>query len=135
GGLAEQQRQPAPLGAAGDALDESARDEQDRGHEADAPGRGQAADEEGEDSHAQQGDDHHGFAADLVSEVAGDEPADRSRDETGGEGRERQERAGDSARIREEDLREDQRGRRAVEEEVVPFDRGADEAGSSQSSV
>src|SRR5699024_11694654 len=89
GGLAEQQRQPAPRGAAGDALDEPARDEQDRGHEADAPGRGQAADEEGEDSHAQQGDDHHGLAADLVSEVAGDEPADRPRDETGGEGRER----------------------------------------------
>ena len=37
--------------------------------------------------------------------------------------------------LREEDLREDQCGRCAVEEEVVPFDRGADEAGSSQSSV
>ena len=122
GGLAEQQRQPAPLGAAGDALDESASDEQDRGHDADAPRRWQAADEEGEDGHAQQGDDDHGFAADLVAEVAGDESADRSCDEAGGEGRERQECAGDPARIREEDLREDQCGRCAVEEEVVPLD-------------
>ena len=72
--------------------------------------------------------DEHRLAADAVAEVTEDDAAQRPRGEADGEGAERRQRADQRARAREEQLAEDQRGGGPVEEEVVPLDRGADEA-------
>jgi hypothetical protein len=70
-----------------EALDEAEHDQQDgRGHADGRVGR-QQADEEGGDAHHQQGHHQHGLAADLVAEVAEDDPADGPGDEPGGRGR------------------------------------------------
>ena len=71
----------------------------------------------------------HRLAADLVAVVADDDAADRPRDEPDGVGAEGGQRAHQRVEGGEEQAVEDQRRRRAVEEEVVPLDRGADEAG------
>jgi hypothetical protein len=73
-------------------------------------------------------------APDAIAEVAEDGGADRARhesDELSAEG-------GDDAvegvlPAREEQLREDESRRRSVEEEVVPLDRGADNAREGRS--
>ena len=88
----------------------------------------QAADQERRDAHDQQRRDEHRLAADAVAEVPEHDPADRPRREADRVGAERQQRADQRLRIREEQLAEHERGSRAVEEEVVPLDRGPDEA-------
>jgi hypothetical protein len=60
--------------------------------------------------------------------VAEDRGADRARKEADSVDGERLERAGQRVGLREEQLREDQAGDDAVEEEVVPLDGGADRA-------
>ena len=60
--------------------------------------------------------------------MADDDAADRAGDEADGVRAEREQRADERIERRKEQLVEDQRGGRAVEEEVVPLDRRADEA-------
>ena len=74
-------------------------------------------------------DDEHLLAADPVTEVTEDHAAERPGDEPDGVGAERQQRRVDRVGVREEQRAEDQRRGRAVEEEVVPLDGGADQAG------
>jgi hypothetical protein len=67
--------------------------------------------------------------ADAVAEVAEDDAAERPRGEADPVGGQREQRPRGRLGIGEEELVEDERGGRAVEEEVVPLDGGADEAG------
>ena len=60
--------------------------------------------------------------------MADDDAADRPRDEADGVGAEGGKRARQRVERGEEQAVEDERRRRAVEEEVVPLDRGADQA-------
>ena len=127
--LHRQQHRAAPLAADADALQDPQDHQQDRG--GDAPGRpaGQQAHQEGRDAHQHQRPHEGRLAADPVPVVAEDRGTDRPRpeaDELHGE-------RGQDPRVRrptgEEDLGEDQRGHRAVQEKVIPLDRGADRAG------
>jgi hypothetical protein len=120
---------PAPLAAEPQPLDDPEHHQQDgRGHADGGIGR-QQADEEGGDAHHQQGHHQHGLAAQLVAVVAEDDPADGAGDEPGGRGGEGQQRAGKRVGVGEEQLVEDQGRSRAIEEEVVPLQGGADQAG------
>jgi hypothetical protein len=69
------------------------------------------------------------LAADAVAEMPEDDPAQRPGRESDPVGGQRQQRARRRLRLGEEQLVEHQRGGGAVEEEVVPLDGGADEAG------
>jgi hypothetical protein len=75
-----------------------------------------------------QRDDKHRLAADAVAVVTEDQSADGACGEADGERPERGERADSGLRLREEQLVEDERRRGPVQEEVVPLDRGTDEA-------
>ena len=127
--LHAQRHRAAPLAADADPLDQAQQDEQRRRPEAERGVAGQHADERAGDAHQQQGRDQRGLAADPIAEVAEDGRADGAGGEAHGVGRERGERARVGARAREEQMREDQRRGRPVQEEVVPLDRGADGAG------
>ena len=97
--------------------------------DADRGVRRQQADREGREPIISRRDDEHLLAADPVTEVAEDHAAERPRHEPEGVGAERQQRAGRPGRVGEEQRAEDEGGRRPVEEEVVPLDGGADQAG------
>src|SRR5512133_1495563 len=129
GALDRHQHRPAPLAAHADALGDAQGDQDDRGPDADGVIGRHQPDEEGGDAHDEQRQHQHGLAADAVAEVAEDDPAQgagREADAVGGQG---QQRARGRLHLGEEQLVEDQRGGGAVEEEVVPLDGGADEAG------
>jgi hypothetical protein len=87
---------------------------------------GHKGNQKGCDAHAQQGGDQGRFAADAVAEVAEYRSADRAADKADEVGAEGRERRGQWLLVGEVELTEDQPGRRAVNEKVVPFDRGAD---------
>ena len=123
------QRGAAPFAADGEALDQPQQDQQDRGESADGVvGREQA---DGEAGHAHQGhgQHEHGFAADPVTEVTEDHPAQRPDDVPDGEGAERGDGGDHRAQVGEEQLPEHQRGGGAVEQEVVELDGAAQKAG------
>src|SRR6185437_12029621 len=73
--------------------------------------------------------DQGGLAADPVAEMSEDRRTHRARDEADGIDAERLQRAHQRVGVREEQLGEHQAGDDAVEEEIVPLDRGADRAG------
>ena len=127
--LGGHQHRAAPLATDGEALHEPADEQQDRRADADRGVRRQQPDRKGRDAHHQQRDDQHLLAADPVAEVPEDHAAEGARDEAERVGAERQQRPGGLLALREEQLAEDQGGRGAVEEEVVPLDGGADEGG------
>jgi hypothetical protein len=101
-------------------------DQQDRRHDSHLSVGGQQADDKGRCAHDQQGQDQHPLAAYPVTEVAEDHRPERSGQVADGEGAERDQRARRRREVREEQLVEDQRGRSAVDEEVVPLDDGAE---------
>ena len=125
--LGGHQHRAAPLAADGEALDQAAGQEQDRGADADAGVRREQADREGRDTHQEQRGDEHLLAADPVTEVAEDDAAEGARHEAERVGAERQHGRGGRLALREEQRAEDERRGRAVEEEVVPLDGGADQ--------
>ena len=127
--LGGHQHRTAPLTADREALHQAADHEQDRRRDPDGGVRRQQADREGADPHHQQRDDQHRLAPDLVAEVAEDHPAQGAGREAQRVGHEGVERAVGAADLAEEDLAEDQRGGGAEEEEVVPLDGRADQAG------
>jgi hypothetical protein len=61
--------------------------------------------------------------------MAEDEGADRARHEADEINAKRAERRGQRVLVREEELAEDEPGHGAVEQEIVPFDRGPDRGG------
>ncbi|GAA2806907.1 hypothetical protein GCM10020219_093330 [Nonomuraea dietziae] len=126
--LGDDEHRAAPLAAQREALHQAERGQQQRSRAADGRVRGQAADEEGRHAHHEQADDQQRLAAEAVAEVAEDQAAERAGHEADGVGEEREERAGQRVGVGEEQDVEDERRRRAVQEEVVPLDGGADQA-------
>ena len=129
GVLHGEQHGAAVLAAHADALQHPQQHERDRRPDADLVVGRQQADERGADAHDDQGQQEHLLAPDAVAVVAEDQAADRSGEEPDGEGGEGRELRGRSVQAVEVELVEDHRGGRAVEEEVVPLDRGADGRG------
>jgi hypothetical protein len=127
--LHAQRHGAAPLAADADPLEQAQDDEQRRRPEPKRVVARQHADQRAGDAHQHQGRDQGRLASDAVAVVAEDGRADRAGGEAHRIGRERGEGARIGARAREEEIREDERGRRPVEEEVVPLDRGTDGAG------
>ena len=127
-GLQGHQHRAAPLPAEAEALQEPQGDQQDRRPDPDHGVRRQQADRERGDAHQQQRDHQDVLAAELVAVVPEDHAAERPGDEPDRVRREGQQRADQRVEAREEQLVEDQRRGRAVDEEVVPLQRGADQA-------
>ena len=71
----------------------------------------------------------HLLAAEPVADVAHEEGADRPGDVRDAEGRERGDGRGGVVALREEDVREDQRGGGAVDREVVVLEGAAEPGG------
>jgi hypothetical protein len=89
-------------------------------------------DQECRDPHAQQGGDQCRLAADAVAVMAEDRCADRAADKADEVGAERRQGSGQRIFIGEVELPEDQSGRGAVDEEIVPLDRRADRRGDDR---
>ena len=124
--LGDEQHGAAPFAADGEALDEPQHHQQGRGPVPDLRERRQAAHEEGGGAHQQQAELQQPLASVPVPELAEDDPAEGAGGEADGVGHEGGEDAVEIvAAFREEHLAEYQRGRGAVEEELVPFDDGA----------
>ena len=79
-------------------------------------------------AHHEQGEIEYGLAADPVAEMTEDDTAERPRNKAERKSRKRQQRADHRIESWKEQFVEDQRGRGAIKEEIVPFDSGADEA-------
>ena len=126
--LHRHQHGAAPLPSNADALNRPQHDEQNGRPDADGRVRGKQSDEERRDAHDDERIDQHGLAADAIAEVAEHDAAQGPRDEPDGERPERGERADQRIDGRKEEPVEDERRGSAVKEEVVPLDRGADEA-------
>ena len=86
---------------------------------------GQEADEQGRQIHHQEGGNQGGLATDAVAQMAGERAANEACHKTDEEGELGQKRADERNRPGEKDFGEDECRHRAVEEEVVPFDGGA----------
>lgn len=121
-----------PLGADPESLHQPNADEQDRCPDADLRVRRQHTDREGGQSHHDHGPDQWWLASEPVAEVPGDEPADGTGEKPHGERGERRERARHSAELGEEQVAEDQRGSRRVDQEVEPLQPGRQDRGRSE---
>ena len=89
----------------------------------------QQPDQERREADEHEGGDERRLPADAVAVVAEHDAAERPGEEPDGVGGERGHRPGDRVDGREEQAVEDEGGGGAVQEEVVPLDGGADEAG------
>jgi hypothetical protein len=119
----------APLPTCRDALQDAQDEQQDRGEDPGSLVGGQQADEARRAAHEDQREHEHRAPSDPVAEVPGQEGAERSEDEADPDSRERQQQPDLRSGRGEEQLREDEARGRAVDEEVVPLDRGADDRG------
>ena len=123
------QYRAAPFTADADTLDESQDGEDHGAPDADALiGRDQR-DRESRQSHQQQGRDQRRLAADAIAVMAENGSPDRPRNEADGVDGEGFERSDPRVRMRKKQLGEDQAGDGAVEEKIIPRDRGADGRG------
>ena len=116
-------RRAAILAAERETLGHAQRNERDRRHEPDRLVARQAADQEGGRTHDQDGDEKGVLAANQIAQPAEHQRAERPHQEARGKGQQRE----DVARrlgVLAEELRADNRGQRAVEVEVVPFENG-----------
>ncbi|MCY1219483.1 hypothetical protein D9M72_314610 [compost metagenome] len=127
--LVDHDRRPAPLAAQGQALHHAQQHQQRRRQRARGGIGRQQADTEGGQAHHQQRDDQDRLAAHLVAEVAKDRRTQRPRHESHAVAGKGQQRRGQRIALREEQLGEDQRGGRSVDEVVVELKRGAGQAG------
>ena len=123
------QRRTTPLAADAKALCKAQHDEQNRCPDADRGVAGQQPHQHRRRAHEQQRVDQHRLAADLVAVMGEDGAAEGPRDEPDGERSESGQGPGHRIKGWEEDLVEDQGRGGAEDEEVVPLDRRADEAG------
>ncbi len=128
------QHRAAPLAAHAESLHEPKQDQEDGRPRADGLVGRQQAYERGGDAHDHQREHQHRLAAHLVAVMADHDAADRARHEADGIGAERGHRARQRVEVREEEFVEHERGGRVVEEEVVPLDRRADQAGKRDES-
>src|SRR5205085_6005100 len=127
--LDRHRQRPAPFPADPEPLEQPHRHEEDRRPEPDTLVRGEQADRRRRQPHDQERQIQHRLAAELVAVMAEHDAADGPRREPYRIGRERRHGAGQRRERGKEELVEDERGGGAVEKEVVPLDRRADEAG------
>ena len=121
-----QEHGPAPFAADTDALQRPQHGQDDRAPDADRRIGRHEGDQEGRDAHKQQRRDQGRLAADPVAVVAEDRRTDRARGKADEIRAERKQLSRQRILIGEVELAKDQTGRRAVEEEVIPLDGGAD---------
>jgi hypothetical protein len=119
----------AQFAAEREALHQPHQDQQDRGGDADRVIARQQAEEQSRDTHRGKSEDKHRLSPDPVAQVSDDDPADRPHEERNGEGRQRDQNSDEAIEGGEEDFVEDQRGRCAIDKEVVGLERRADHAG------
>ena len=123
------QHRTAPLAADTDALDEAQHGQQDRAPDPDGfVGRHQAH-QEGGNAHQHQCGDQRRLASEAITPVAEDGRADWPGDETDRIDREGLQRSNQRIGAWKVQLRKDKAGDCAVEEEVIPLDRGAHRGG------
>jgi hypothetical protein len=123
------QHRAAPFAADAEALRHAQHDERDGGPWPDLFIGGQQADQEGRDAHDHERQHEHGLPSDLVPVVADDDAPERPGEESDRVGAEGIERPHQGVGVREEQAVEDEGRSRAVEKEVVPLDRGPNQAG------
>ena len=124
-----QQYGAGPLAAERESLRNPKQQQQHRGEHADLRGGGQQPHQSRGAAHQKHRQCQGLLTADAISDVAEYEPADGPDDEPDGERREGQQRPHERTLVREERVVEDEACSGGVEEEVVPLDGGADEAG------
>src|SRR5262249_52539788 len=122
----------APLAADADTLERAQNGEDDGTPHADRTIARQKGYEKGRDAHQHQGRDKGRLAPDAIAEMTEDEGADRARDKADEVDGKRVERRGQRRLVGEEELAENQAGHRAVEQEIVPLERGADSGGDDR---
>src|SRR5690606_34841331 len=86
---------------------------------------GNKTNDKARNAHEPHGPEEHGLSSDAVSEVPEDNATERAGKVADGECAEACDRARDRVKIREEDLVENERRHRAVEQEVVVLHRAA----------
>jgi hypothetical protein len=84
----------------------------------------------GRQTHDENGDEEGVFAADDVADASEHDGAERTHQEAGGKGEQREDIAC-GRRIGREELRADDAGERSVEVEIVPFEDGAERRGEN----
>ncbi|MNC44334.1 hypothetical protein D3C75_932370 [compost metagenome] len=107
------------------ALDQAHQHQDDRRGDADGRIGRQQTDHEGRQAHQQHGDEEGVLTSPKVAQAPEDDGAERPDRKARGKGHQGEDIAGGLVHAREE-LGGDDRGQRAVEIEVVPFDDGAD---------
>lgn len=104
-------------------------DNQDDGcGDADGAGAWQQADDEGRQTHDGDGDEEGIFAPDKIADASENKGAEGAHQEAGGKGEERENIARRRRKLAEE-LRANDRGKRPVEIEIIPFENGAERGG------
>ena len=112
----------------GEALDQPEENQKQRRPPAHLRVRRQQPDAHRRNAHEEHAHDQHRLAAMGVTPVPEEEGADRPRDVAHAVGRERRDDGDRGVALGKEELREDQRRRRGVDEEVVILQRRADPA-------
>ena len=121
-----QQHRSAPFAADADALNHAQHGQDHRAPDANRRVGRHEGDQEGRDAHAQQRGDQRRLAADAIAVMAEYRGADRAADEADEISAEGGERRRQRIFVGEVELAEDQSGRGAVDEKIVPFDGRAD---------
>ena len=121
-----QQHRSAPLAANADTLKHPKHRKDDRAPNADRCVGGHECDEEGRDTHTQQGSDECRLAADAITVVTKYRGTDRAPDEADEIGAKGRERRGQRIFVGKVELTKNKSSSRAIEEEVVLLDCGAD---------
>ena len=133
GPLHRHQDRPTPFATDPDTLDEPQGDHDDRRPHADLVIGRYQADRDSCRAGYHQGGDQCGLAADSVAVVTEDCRADRTGDKADVENYVSLQRPHQRIRIRKKQLCKDQPSDGAVEQEIIPFDRGSDRAGDQGS--
>src|SRR5262249_39162474 len=115
----------APLAAHANTLHESQNGQDHRSPQANHRVARQECDQERRDAHQHQGNNKGGLASHTITVMTEDEGADRTRDKADKINAKRVEGRGQWVFVRKEELTEDEAGHRAVQEKIVPLDRGS----------
>src|SRR5258708_1991478 len=127
--FAGHQDRPTPLSTYRDALADPKNNEHHGCPSSDLSVSGQDANRRRRQSHQQERRNERFFSAEPVTQMTEEETSKRPRKETDAESGKGNQQRHVRVAVGEEELRKDQRGGRAVNEEIVPFDRGAGEGG------
>jgi hypothetical protein len=129
GGVFERQRVGSGLlTGGGKSLQQPQQGQQHGRHAADGPRIGQQSDRQRRPTHQHQREKQHRLAADAIAKMPQDNGADRACDIADAEAEQGQQRAGRRIDIGEEYAWKYQRGRGAVDEEIIVFEHAAEKA-------